>query len=58
MAIELSSEVILGRSGNIQLLIALASVPLCDGRQQGMLSICCYEMLIHEKFICFRDSEV
>lgn len=53
MAIELSSEVILGLSGNIQLLIALASVPLCDGLQQGMLSICCYEMLLLETIHLF-----
>lgn len=46
MAIQLSSEVILGRSGNTQLLIVLASVPLCDGLQQGMLSICCYHSFV------------
>lgn len=53
MAIELSSQVILGRSGNIQLLIVLASVPHCDGLQQGMLSICCYQKLILETIHLF-----
>lgn len=53
MVIELSSEVILGRSGNKQLLIVLASLPHCDGLQQGMLSICCHSMFILETIHLF-----